>query len=69
MLLSMTDKEIEIRQDPDCMRPSDVEVIQGDCPKFRKQTSSNQTISFDKAMEDLLNYWRERVRCNFSIIT
>jgi GDP-4-dehydro-6-deoxy-D-mannose reductase len=61
MLLSMTDKQIEIRQDPDRMRPSDVDVLQGDCSKFKKQTGWEQTISFKKTMEDLLNYWRERV--------
>ena len=61
LLLSMTDKKIEVRQDPDRMRPSDVEVLQGDCSKFKKQTGWEQTIPFEKTMEDLLNYWRERV--------
>jgi GDP-4-dehydro-6-deoxy-D-mannose reductase len=61
LLLSMTDKKIEVRQDPDRMRPSDVEVLQGDCSKFKKQTGWKQTIPFEKTMEDLLNYWRERV--------
>lgn len=61
MLLSMTDKQIEIRQDPDRMRPSDVDVLQGDCSKFKKQTGWKQTIPFEKTLEDLLDYWRERV--------
>jgi GDP-4-dehydro-6-deoxy-D-mannose reductase len=43
------------------MRPSDVEVLQGDCSKFQKQTGWKQTIPFEKTLEDLLNYWRERV--------
>ena len=60
ILLSMTDNQIEIRQDPGRMRPSDVDVLQGDCSKFKKQTGWEQTISFKKTVEDLLNYWRER---------
>ena len=62
LLISMTDKAIEVRQEPNRMRPSDVDVLQGDCSKFKKQTGWKQTIPFEKTMEDLLNYWRERVK-------
>ena len=61
LLLSMTNKNVEVRQDPSRMRPSDVEVLQGDCSKFKKQTGWRPTIPFERTMEDLLNYWRERV--------
>lgn len=61
LLLSMTSKKIEVRQDPSRMRPSDVEVLQGDCSKFKKQTGWGPEIPFKKTIEDLLNYWRERV--------
>jgi GDP-4-dehydro-6-deoxy-D-mannose reductase len=61
LLISMSRKKIKVQQDPDRMRPSDVEVLQGDCSKFKKQTGWEQTIPFKETMEDLLNYWRERV--------
>ncbi len=61
LLLSMTSNNIEIKQDPSRMRPSDVEVLQGDCSKFRRQTGWEPRIPFEKTMQDLLNYWRERV--------
>jgi GDP-4-dehydro-6-deoxy-D-mannose reductase len=61
LLLSMTKKKIKVRQDPERMRPSDVEILQGDCSKFRKKTGWKPTIPFEKTIEDLLNYWRERV--------
>lgn len=61
LLLSMTDKEIEIRQDPQRMRPSDVNILVGDCSKFRERTHWQPEFSFEKTMDDLLNYWRERV--------
>ena len=61
LLISMSHKKIKVQQDPDRMRPSDVEILQGDCSKFKKQTGWKQTIPFEKTMEDLLNYWRRRV--------
>ena len=61
LLLSMTNKNIEVRQDPSRMRPSDVEILQGDCSKFKQQTGWKPTIPFERTIEDLLHYWRERV--------
>ena len=61
LLLSVTNKNIEIKKDPARMRPSDVEILQGDCSKIREKTGWKTEISFEKTMEDLLNYWRERV--------
>jgi GDP-4-dehydro-6-deoxy-D-mannose reductase len=60
-LISMTDKKIDIVQDPDRMRPSDVPVLLGDCSKFKKQTGWKPEIPFEKTLEDTLNYWRERI--------
>lgn len=62
LLISLsTKKNIQIKQDPARMRPSDVQILQGDCAKFKKQTGWQPEISFERTMEDLLNYWRERV--------
>ena len=61
MLLSMSEKKIKIEQDPARMRPSDVEVVLGDCSKFRKETGWKPKIKFEKTLKDLLDYWRERV--------
>ena len=61
LLLSMSKKKIEIRQDPARMRPSDVEVLLGDCTKFRKKTGWVPTYKFEQTMSDLLDYWRNFV--------
>ncbi len=62
MVLKMSKvKDIEVRQDPARMRPSDVPILQGDCTKFKEKTGWKPEIPFEKTMEDLLNYWRERV--------
>lgn len=63
MLISMSTvkHKIKIVEDKSRMRPSDVPVLLGDCSKFRKATGWKPEIPFEKTMEDLLNYWRERV--------
>jgi GDP-4-dehydro-6-deoxy-D-mannose reductase len=54
-------KNIQIKQDPERMRPSDVPVLYGDFSKFRNQTGWQPEIPFEKTMQDLLNYWREKI--------
>ena len=61
LLLDMADKNVEIKQDPSRMRPSDVEILQGDCSKFRARTGWKAEIPFEKTMEDLLNWWRKNI--------
>lgn len=61
LLLSMSKVKIKIVADKERMRLSDVEVLIGDASKFRKATGWKTEIPFQKTMQDLLNYWRERV--------
>jgi GDP-4-dehydro-6-deoxy-D-mannose reductase len=60
-LLSMSTSDIKVKQDYTRMRPSDVEILMGDCAKFTECTEWKQEISFEKTMKDLLEYWREKV--------
>ena len=61
LLLSMTEKKIEIKYDETRMRPSDVMVLQGDCTKFKKQTGWKSKFSFDQTIRDLLDFWRVKI--------
>ncbi len=61
LLLSFSKIKPEIKPDPSRMRPSDVPVLIGDNSKFVAKTGWKPEIPFEKTMEDLLNYWRERV--------
>lgn len=61
ILRSLTKQKITIKPDPQRMRPSDVELLVGDPSKFISKTGWKRTYSFQKTLEDLLNYWRERV--------
>ena len=61
MLLTLTDKKIEVRQDPAKMRPSDVEILLGDSTRFRNKTGWKPKITFEETLRDVLTYWRQRV--------
>lgn len=61
LLLSMSKKKIEVRQDPARMRPSDVEILLGDATKFRNKTGWTPKYTFEQTMQDLLDYWRKTV--------
>lgn len=60
-LLSMSKVKIKVLKDKNRIRPSDVEVLIGDASKFQKETDWKPVIPFHKTLEDLLNYWREKV--------
>jgi GDP-4-dehydro-6-deoxy-D-mannose reductase len=59
-LLGMTKTQIEVRQDPARLRPSDVPILLGDNSKFVKVTGWQPTIPFDQTLRDMLEYWRAR---------
>ena len=61
LILSMSDVKIEVRQMPERMRPSDVELLLCDYGKFNAATGWKPEIPFEKTVKDLLDYWRERV--------
>jgi len=61
-LLSMASVALKVEQDPDRLRPADVSVMVSDCSRLRARTGWRATIPFDKSLQDVLDYWRERVR-------
>jgi GDP-4-dehydro-6-deoxy-D-mannose reductase len=61
-LLSMTDVEIEVRQDPKRMRPSDVPEVVCDATRIRQDTGWQPTISFEQSLADVLNFWRQEIK-------
>lgn len=60
-LLKLSKVNIEVKEDEERMRPSDVPILIGDNSKFVEKTNWKPEIKFEKTLEDLLNYWRERV--------
>ncbi|PZS00764.1 MAG: GDP-mannose 4,6-dehydratase [Candidatus Chloroheliales bacterium] len=61
LLLTMTSIQVEVRQDPARLRPSDVPLLWADASKFKAATGWEPEIPFEQTMRDLLNYWRAHV--------
>ena len=58
-LLSLSEKEIEIKNDPERMRPSDLNILEGDNSKM-VELGWTPNIHIDKTLSDLLDYWRSK---------
>jgi GDPmannose 4,6-dehydratase len=60
-LSKSTVKDIEVVIDSSRLRPIDADLQIPDITKFRELTGWKPEITFDKTMDDLLDYWRERI--------
>lgn len=62
-LLSMSPMKdkIKVVTDPDRLRPIDADLQVPDCSKFKAHTGWEPRIPFEQTMENLLDYWRERI--------
>ena len=60
-LIELAAVEVSIEQDPERMRPSDVEILLGDSSKFRADTGWEPQIPFEQTLKDTFEYWRRRI--------
>ena len=69
-LLTFTSiKNIKIIKDEARIRPIDADLQVPDTTKFTKHTGWEPKINFKKTMEDLLNYWRDRINSGEIFLT
>jgi GDP-4-dehydro-6-deoxy-D-mannose reductase len=61
ILLQLSNRKIDVVPDPKRFRPSDVQILEGDCTKFKTLSGWRPEIPLEKTLEDLLSYWRERL--------
>jgi GDPmannose 4,6-dehydratase len=54
-------KNIKIVTDPERLRPIDADLQVPDITKFQNHTGWKPQIFFEQTMDDLLEYWRDRV--------
>jgi GDP-4-dehydro-6-deoxy-D-mannose reductase len=62
VLTGLATCDIEVRQDPSRVRPSDVPVMSGDSTRFREATGWQPVLTVEQSLLDTLNYWREEIR-------
>ena len=56
-----TTENITIEIEPDRLRPIDADLQVPDTSKFKNHTGWETEISFERTMQDLLDYWRHNV--------
>ncbi len=59
-LLSQAQKKIELKTNPQLLRPNDIPVLQGDGSKFFALTGWKPKIEFTQTLSELLEYYRQR---------
>lgn len=61
VLLSLTDKKIEIQEDPSKLRPVSVPDVYCEFSKLKELTGWTPSIEIEKTLKDTLDYWRSIV--------
>ena len=60
LLLARSQVKVRVEPDPARMRPSDVQILEGDFSRFHKATGWKPEIPFEKTLDDILTYWRRQ---------
>jgi GDP-mannose 4,6-dehydratase len=60
---------IRVETDPERLRPIDADLQVPDTRKFQSHTGWQPVIPFETTMQDLLDYWRDRVRAEGNFLT
>lgn len=60
---------IKVETEESRIRPLDADLQVPDTTKFKKHTGWEPKIPFEKTMQDLLDYWRERVKSGRVFLT
>lgn len=61
--------KIKVETEKSRLRPLDADLQVPDTRKFKEHTGWEPEITFEKTMQDLLNYWRERVKTGKVFLT
>lgn len=67
--ISKAKSVIKVETEDVRLRPLDADLQVPDTSKFRKHTGWEPLIPFEKTMQDLLDYWRERVKSGKVFLT
>jgi GDP-4-dehydro-6-deoxy-D-mannose reductase len=62
LLLGCSSVQVEVRVDPERLRPSDAPALVGDPSRLRADTGWRPRITLERTLGDLLDDWRRRVK-------
>jgi GDP-4-dehydro-6-deoxy-D-mannose reductase len=58
LLLTLTGKSIQLREDPARLRPVDVPLLEANTSRLRADTNWKPAVQFEFALQRTLDYWR-----------
>jgi GDP-4-dehydro-6-deoxy-D-mannose reductase len=58
-MLSLTDSRIEVREDPNRVRKTEIPVLVGDATSFTEKTGWQRRFSLRETLSDTADYWRQ----------
>jgi GDP-4-dehydro-6-deoxy-D-mannose reductase len=58
-MLSLTDSQIEVREDPNRLRKTEIPVLIGDATSFTKRTGWRRRFVLIETLNDTADYWRQ----------
>ena len=61
-LVALSGLSVEVRVDPDRLRPLDIPALVGDPGKLQRATGWSPRFPLERTLGDLLQYWRDRLR-------
>lgn len=61
LIISLSNVSVEVKVDPNKIRPVDVPIIEADTTKLRKATGWERRISLEQTIQETLDYWRENI--------
>jgi GDP-4-dehydro-6-deoxy-D-mannose reductase len=50
--------KVTVETDPALLRPNDTAALVGDCARLQRDTGWSREITFERMLDDLLEYWR-----------
>lgn len=56
--LSMSNRNIQVKQDSDRLRPHDSPILLGNSTNFKKRTGWKPEIQLDETLKSIVDYWR-----------
>jgi GDP-4-dehydro-6-deoxy-D-mannose reductase len=62
MLLAASTARVEVRLNPELMRPIDIPVVVCDASRLRERSGWTPSIPLEQTLGDILDYWRAEVR-------
>ncbi|TPK82010.1 GDP-mannose 4,6-dehydratase [Mesorhizobium sp. B2-4-17] len=62
MLIAKSGIDIEVRVDPDKLRPNDIPLVWGDASKARGRLNWSPLVPIEQTITDIFGYWHQR--CN-----